>query len=281
MTITLIINQEHVRLDNSLLRTSKAVTDALADLHQNDIDIEIPFDYWSTIDIYLEFVNKIYFDDSGQVIYPDNLPTIDEPETLTLCFYMESFFEDHTFFIYLMKQAYAIWSAFLPYIHTLPDERLVYLYTPYEFVPDKYRDKLSFFKEWLDINANKQVVLCWQGNEVHSTYVTYYDNGQLERFSAQHFSSGSRVNPYGVRFGVGYGISMAWYENGQLWSRAIYKDGKQNGLTEAWYDNGQPKEREIFKDDSRNGLKETWYEDGRPNYIADYAMGQLISVDRF
>ena len=64
-----------------------------------------------------------------------SIPTVD---TLILCFKMESYFTDDKFFKYLMSKAYPVWEEFYPRIHELPDEYLVYLYTPYEFVPDVY-----------------------------------------------------------------------------------------------------------------------------------------------
>ena len=44
------------------------------------------------------------------------------------------------------------------------------------------------------------------------------------------------------------GVVETYYANGQLRTRAIYKDGKLNGLCENWYENGQPESRAIYKD---------------------------------
>ena len=43
-------------------------------------------------------------------------------------------------------------------------------------------------------------------------------------------------------------VVETYYGNGQLWSRATYKDGKLDGLRETWYDNGQLLTRETYKD---------------------------------
>ena len=40
-------------------------------------------------------------------------------------------------------------------------------------------------------------------------------------------------------------VIETYYDNGQLKSRGLYKDGKQNGLWETWYENGQLQESAI------------------------------------
>ena len=295
MTVTLLTDKESVGLDNSLFQTSDRIKDALADLQQDDIELEIPPQYWSVIDIYLEFIGKIYFDDEGEVIYPNDLPVISDIKTLLLCFDMESFFADHAFFVYLMTQTYTLWSEFFPYIHTLPDERLAYLYTPYEFVPEEYRQRPAFFKEWLEINANKEVVL--NSNEDYHTEVIYYKNNQVKELKVYHTVDGVKV---------GYGFEEAWYDNGQLEYRANYKngqsdgllyetwyingqrkyrcnykDGERDGLCEAWYDNGLSWYRHNYKSDTRNGLWEEWYINGQPKYRKVYDMDKTIWEKNF
>ena len=44
------------------------------------------------------------------------------------------------------------------------------------------------------------------------------------------------------------GVVETHYGNGQLRSRANYKDGNIDGLREVWYDNGQLQSRENYKD---------------------------------
>lgn len=288
MTVTLIIDQQAVELDNASLRTSKTIIDAMTDTRQTNIEIEVLPAYWPVIDIYLDFIGKIYYDDKGQVVYSDNLPIIDNAKTLALCFYMESFFEDHAFFLYLMKQAYDIWSSFFPYIEGRSDEGMIYMYSPYEFVPDKYRDDPQFFSDWLTTNANKQIVL--DGNVTYYNYVSYYSDGRFKEFKSYHGGPGEKeiicrtplpcMRYNGFRQ-IGYGISIAWYENGQLWSRAVYKDGKQDGLTEAWYRSGQIKEIETFKDGQKHGLVQTWSEDGDLISVIKYNMGQFVEFENF
>ena len=44
------------------------------------------------------------------------------------------------------------------------------------------------------------------------------------------------------------GVVETHYSNGQLKSRANYKDGKLDGLRETWHDNGKLWSRETYKD---------------------------------
>ena len=43
-------------------------------------------------------------------------------------------------------------------------------------------------------------------------------------------------------------VVETYYDNGQLKSRANYKDDKLDGLHESWYKNGQPQESTMYKD---------------------------------
>ena len=59
------------------------------------------------------------------------------------------------------------------------------------------------------------------------------------------------------------GPAESFYENGQLLSRAHFKDGKLEGLREDFYENGQLKIRGNFKDGKEDGLGERFYENGQ------------------
>jgi len=271
MTVTLTFRTVE---DNSLFQTSETVVNLLTDLKLDDVDINVPPQYSSVLHIYLDFVNKISFDELNKVIYPDNLLSIDDVDTLLLCFDMESFFADQAFFVYLMRQTYKVWNSFYQHVPSLPDERLVYLYTPYEFVPEKYMNRPPFFKEWLEINANSKVVL--NGNEVYYTDVTYYSNGQIDKLKAYHTINEQEV---------GYSFKVDWYDNpsiqgGQLEYRTNYKNGKLDGLQEGWYKNGQAKYRTNYKDGKLDGLQEAWYanpsiQGGQLEYRTNYKDGKL------
>ena len=79
---------------------------------------------------------------------------------------------------------------------------------------------------------------------------TYYDNGQLL----------TRANYKDDKYEGSY---ESWYENGQQWERETYKDGKLDGLREMWYPTGQQLSRANYKDGERNGLCEYWHDNGQ------------------
>jgi len=288
MTVTLLIEQRKVRVDNSQLQGSELVENVVSDLGQEDVDISVPPRYLPVIDIYLDFISKISYDKEGEVIYPANLLVISNIDDLFLCFFMETFFEDNSFFVYLMDQAYSIWNEFYPTISLLPDERLVYLYTPYELVPEEYMDKEGFFKEWLQINANKNIIL--NGNKVYRTIVNYYPKGQIKEFNAYYTIGGTKTishdegwyeSPQGqpkyrrsYKNGQQDGLQECWYADGQAMYRDNYKDGKQDGPQERWYADGQAMYRHIYKDGKQDGLWEAWYTDGQDKYRDNYKDGK-------
>ena len=78
---------------------------------------------------------------------------------------------------------------------------------------------------------------------------TYYGNGQL--WSRANYKDGNLD-----------GLCEEWSRDGKLRSRANYKNGKRDGLREFWYDNGQQWLRETYKDGNRDGLCNEWDEKG-------------------
>jgi len=291
MTVTLVLgHQDTVTMAASRFRTSDTVTDLLSDLGLSNVDITIPPRYLPVINIYIMFINTISFDDKGRVVYPDNLPIINNTHDLLLCFFMEAFFADTAFFDYLMTQAYDIWYDFYPHIHSLPSERSIYLYTPYHFVPYDYMDKEVFFNEWLTINSGNNITLnkvivyskdylfsitgkyiddvIVNKKEVYHTDVTYYPNGQImivntystvndEKFDYSHESRWVQDSVDGIEY---------YY----LRHRYNFKDGKKHGLQESWYPNGQIGSRYNFNSNQKYDFAETWYPDEGPKSRYDF-----------
>jgi len=301
MTVTLLLGQDRREVDNSLLQSSRTVLLLLSDLQQIDVEFRVPQQYLYVIGIYLEFITKVSTSDKSELVDSSNLAVIDSVDKLLSCFLMESFFDDSTFFDYLIGQAYNVWNEFYPHVSSLPNDRSVYLYSPYEFVPKACMNKEGFFKEWFDINANKDIVL--NTKDTYCTYVRYYSNGQVkeldvykiinERRCRVHEEvwsdlSSSHIPPsiFGqVQRRRNYkdrnldGPQEDWYSGGQISYRHNYKDGKRDGLQEGWYVNpsskeGQPKYRHNYKDDKLDGLQEDWYENGQPQYRCNYRDGK-------
>ena len=56
------------------------------------------------------------------------------------------------------------------------------------------------------------------------------------------------------------GVVETHYGNGQLQSRANYKDDTLDCLCEAWHDNGQPWKRENYKDGELDRFIDWWHD---------------------
>ena len=149
-------------------------------------------------------------------------------------------------------------------------------------------NKEGLFKEWLDTNANKDIVLCRQGIDVYHTDVTCHSNKQIKELKAYHttgkkqrllreeaqFTNGQPWYRRNYKNGTTpCGLSEAWHGNGQLKYHHNYKDGKEDGLWEDWYANGQREHRGIYKDGKLDSLWEGWCENGQPKYQSNYKDG--------
>ena len=70
------------------------------------------------------------------------------------------------------------------------------------------------------------------------------------------------------------GVSEDYDKNGQLVSKATYKNGKLNGVYEE-YDDGQLVSKITYKNNERNGVYEEYY-DGQLVYKRTYKNGEFI-----
>ena len=105
-------------------------------------------------------------------------------------------------------------------------------------------------------------ILCLVLLSVHSYSQEIID----EEFSRK---SGLPRNQLVERQGIKYkinsttpftGSSVVYHDNGQLWYRENYKDGKQDGLHEGFWSNGQLWIRTNYKDGKEDGLHERFYD---------------------
>jgi len=97
------------------------------------------------------------------------------------------------------------------------------------------------------------------------------------------------------------GVATTYHENGQLMSKANWKDGKQSGLFESYLENGQLEHKIILKDgfvetatnydengqvaskynyknEKLNGLAEIYYENGQLRMRANYKNDELVQL---
>jgi len=301
MTVTFALSDGEVaHVPNSLTPSSKVITSLLADTQSHDVTIDVtidvPNEYTPVFDFYLDFLNG-------------NPLTINDVNILLDCFDMESFFADDEFFTYLMSQAYSMWNEFYPLIETLPDERLIYLHSPYGVIPTKYFSMPSFFNEWLNINQNKRIIL--NGNPVMTSSNQSYDDSEIYRTSVTHYDNHLTSNSSGdmrtrakkqikdlkayhtinhVKFGKE--LEMGWYENGNpkfvhTFNNVRYVEQhnvgrernvnslvatlrKEDGLQASWYSNGNRKYRCMYVNGDPVGVREQWYENGQVQQVKHY-----------
>jgi hypothetical protein len=101
------------------------------------------------------------------------------------CYFID---EDNGFFQYLIQQVFNNWAKLSTVVTNEQNkdlQREMFLYTPYEFISPQIRTIPSFFKDWLVINQNKEVIL--DNNKVYHTLVEYNDNNiVMTLFKAYH-----------------------------------------------------------------------------------------------
>jgi len=66
-----------------------------------------------------------------------------------------------------------------------------------------------------------------------------------------------------------------WWENGQLFSKLFYKEGKQEGEQESWWENGQLMSKYFYKDGKKEGEQLTWHRNGQLVSKEFYKEGKL------
>ena len=64
-----------------------------------------------------------------------------------------------------------------------------------------------------------------------------------------------------------------WYENGQMQSKGIYKEGKEEGEWEYRYSNGQLESKGKYKEGKEEGEWEYWYSNGQLESKGKYKNG--------
>jgi antitoxin component YwqK of YwqJK toxin-antitoxin module len=93
----------------------------------------------------------------------------------------------------------------------------------------------------------------------------WYDNGQLR--TTEVYKNGEKLSG-----------SKSYYTDGKLESE-IYYDGK---LSITYYENGQKQTEGIFlKGDIPNGVWKGWHENGKINYEATYNNGVNIGITKW
>ena len=75
------------------------------------------------------------------------------------------------------------------------------------------------------------------------------------------------------------GSAVEYDENGQLYSKINYKDGKKDGLSEFYMENGQLVVKSNYKDGELDGLLEWYFWDGSIVDKKNYKDGKEIPLN--
>jgi len=288
MTVTLFIDGRRIELVNAKCCTSEMIMGLLSDLQLDNVDITVPVEYLSVIDEYVNYINRPTTGGYDTVIDSD-------VGTLVSCFFMETFFADSTFLTQLIKYAYGIWCEFVPFIPSLPNKRQIYLHSPYEYVPDDYMSREAFFNEWLQLNANSDIIL--NGDETCSTEVTYHHltslpyqgnhpSQQIKRLFTCHLAKRPKDNSMigrwlgdiwsGEQQIVAYSFEQTWYQgsNSRVESRKIYKNGEIDIVWTNWCKGIRPENGPFYKNSKFDGSWMHWHENGQLILQGSYKDGK-------
>ena len=310
MTVTFVINDNRrVDIPNGLtiVLSSEYIKNLLSDTEVSDVvDIVIPHKYTHVIDIYINFllrhmtndnkdVNKINTVSKQQIFNSDKW-TVD---MLCVCFDMESYFADDIFFDYLICKAYSMWDEFYPMIDKLPNQRLIYLHTPYQYVPDNIMTKQTFFDEWIQTNQHTNIVIRHKcNNKCNPTYtlqcssfgkhVTHYidvkyygerdddeegrgDEGGVEE--DEDDEGGKQIKQLNVyQHVVTFNVKdEAIYQYCQFWYRIKEEQGQQH---EGHNRRGLIQYQNYFVNGQHHGVQFAYHENGQLAYKINYSNGK-------
>lgn len=291
MSITLRSEDDsyYVTVPRQQLASSQYINDLLSQYgldNNSNLEVKLPTAYLDIIAIYLAV-------SEGDHLL--RLPTINNIDILLAYFEMEAYFADDNFFNYCLSQAYSHWVEFQLCISALPDERLFYLHTPYEFVPPKYINNSSFFKQWLAINSNKQIVITVSGannnsgDRIYYTTVTFYNEAESRphKLACYYLADGIRE---------GKVHEESWYPNTELEYRENYKKqpwSLTSLLTSYFFKSNSKQQSQhqqlhkhhgqyhVFSHDKDyyvDGLQEFWYPSGQLQFRKTYKDGKQVGV---
>ena len=244
---------------------SQLVKGLLEDYKTGDATVPMPSQYKNIFRIYFE---SLKYTDISQM--PD---LIFDMGTLLLCFELETFLADDTFLNYLILQAYPLWDDFYPHIKELPARDDIYLHTPYDYLPERYRDNAEFWKKWFQLNVDKTITL--NGNEEYHVDRSYYATDAEGNYYAADDPHIMTLSIYHLVDGVGEGWGVTWqyYRDGKIESMENRLNMIPNGLYQRWWPNGQLAVEGQKLDGAREGLWTSWWETGKLRSSVNYSGG--------
>jgi hypothetical protein len=119
---------------------------------------------------------------------------------------MAVFLDDEQFFSYLIQQVLDDWGNLKTVVYDEPNmdlQREMLLYVPYVFIPDYYKYKPTFLKEWIQNNLAKDVTV---------------DNSEVFHIKAEYDTAGNLFSCtiYETINGEKFGESISLLSNFQL-----------------------------------------------------------------
>jgi antitoxin component YwqK of YwqJK toxin-antitoxin module len=133
--------------------------------------------------------------------------------------------------------------------------------------------KVDGIETFYDEQGNIVKTTLWKDGELIeetkpelTPHIEYYDNGNVW-VKGQKNSKGERE-----------GLWEIFYEDGNIFSRAPYKDGKIDGIDEWFYTNGNIHFRTPFKDGNMDGIQEEFNEQGNIVKTTLWKEGELIET---
>ena len=277
--ITLKVGSKTAYINNSKFH-SESITGMMSEAGDIDLTIDVPPKYWSVIGNYINFMHG-------------RASEIVSAKKLADCFNMNTFFLDTEYLKYLIRQLYQHWSAYSQQaLDSISDPDLlreIYLHLPLPFIPESYKLKPTFIKEWLTNENNKKVLLDGNIQTVNTTVSLLGDNISLYEISTKIVVQGSaekrQVDYY---FFEGYKLLLDedinnfadrvvtyqrfYYESGTVEADNEFENAsnKDYQLKTHYYENGQLKEREEYLGGRKNGLWQKYTEDGQLLSSGDY-----------
>ena len=97
---------------------------------------------------------------------------------------------------------------------------------------------------------------------IDGEWICWYENGQM--YSKRTYKDGKPE-----------GVWSYWYSHGQMALTGVYKNGEREREWISWYDNGQMKSNITYKDGILEGEYISWYNNGRIELYKTYKGGEL------
>jgi len=138
-----------------------------------------------------------------------------------------------------------------------------------------------------DLTKCANVVSNWRENKTEykineNVYPNNFD-ADLENVCSNgihYFLKLERAFYYYLIMEIENGEHLSWHENGQIYEKYNYVNGKLNGEYLEWYDNGEICQKCNYVDGKLNGEYLDWYENGQMcikcNYIAECKNGEYL-----